>query len=257
MKKIIIILLLINATSSCDDLFQYSPYDADVSEYNVNEKNIRKIVPVSADDTLWFVTFSDTHHWYDALYDATQKINSLKNISFVVVCGDVTDAGLAKEFEWYNQVMKNLNVPYITIIGNHDYRSNGSVVYKKMFGPSNFTFDISPYHFICFDDVVWENDNTLPDFEWLNSNLLTTTTPIQVVLAHLPPWSKDLDLSVTELEQIITNKPDHILIVHGHEHKYYHELFPVEHVVMGCLDDRNIYLIGLCDTSYTMKRLNF
>jgi predicted phosphodiesterase len=243
--------------ASCEDLFQYSPYDANVSEYNVNEKSIQKIMPVNPADTVWFVALADVHSWYNELFDATAKINSLKNISFVVVCGDITDAGLAKEFEWYNRVMENLNVPYITIIGNHDYRSNGSVIYKKMFGPVNFKFEISSYHFIGFDDVVWENDNTIPDFEWLNSNLTDTISTIEVVFAHIPPWTDQLDLDTTELKKLITKRPDHTLVIHGHEHSYSSQLVYAHHIVTGCVKDKELCLIGLYGTSYTLKRLSF
>lgn len=249
--------MVIGCFVSCEDVFQYSPYDADVSEHNVNEKNIQKLKPVNPADTLWFVAVSDIHYWYDELYDATQKINTFKNISFVVACGDITDAGLAKEYEWYNRVMKNLDVPYITIIGNHDYRSNGAVIYKKMFGPTNFKFEIGQYHFIGFDDVVWENNNTFPDFDWLNNNLIDTTSTMEVVFAHIPPWTDQLDLDTTELHEIITKRPEHILIVHGHQHSYSFQLMNAPHIVMGTVDDRILYLVGLYGASYTVKQINF
>lgn len=257
MRYSMFIVLLVISLSSCDDLIQYSPYDADVSEYNLNEKNISKINGTNDADTLWFIALSDVHHWYDNLKEATNKINTLPNISFVVVCGDITDAGLSKEFEWYNEVMHNLKVPYITIIGNHDYRSNGAIIYNKMFGPSNFTFDVSSYHFVGFDDVVWEHDNTFPDFEWLNSSLCDTTNTLQIVFAHLPPWSSDLNLDLEDLEQIISIKPKQALIIHGHEHGYYYELLHAEHLVLGSVENGEMYLVGLCGESFTVKCLNF
>jgi len=241
----------------CEKIFQYSPYDADVSDFNLNVKNIQKIAPVNSGDTLFFVALADVHSWYDELQDATQKINHLKKVSFVVVCGDITDEGLAKEFEWYNRVMKNLKTPYITIIGNHDYRSNGSVVYKKMFGSTNFTFNIGNYHFIGFDDVVWENNNTPPDFNWLNSNLLDTTSVFEVVFAHIPPWTDQLDLDTTELTALLTKKPNHVLAVHGHLHGYSYNYFQVHHIITGCVKDREMSLIGIHDTTFTLKRLKF
>ncbi|NJO89261.1 MAG: metallophosphoesterase [Chloroflexia bacterium] len=260
MKRLIGILasfLLLIGLNSCEDLFQYSPYDADVSETNLNARNIDKIAPHNPSDTLWFVALADVHAWYDELYDATLKINQLKNISFVVVCGDITDEGLAKEFEWYNRVMENLKVPYLTIIGNHDYRSNGSVIYKKMFGPTNFTFNIGAYHFIGFDDVVWENNNTMPDFNWLNSNVLDTTSVVEVVFAHIPPWTDQLDLDTTEINALLTKKPNHVLSVHGHLHGYSYNYIQVHHIITGCVKDREISLIGLHDTTFTFQRIKF
>lgn len=257
MRHFTAIILGIISLSSCKDLIQYSPYDADVSEYGLNEKNIREITEINPADTLWFIALSDVHHWYDNLKEATGKINTLSNISFVVVCGDITDVGLCKEFEWYNEVMKNLKVPYITLVGNHDYRSNGDIIYKKMFGPSNFTFDVAPYHFIGFDDVVWEHDNTFPNFEWLNTSLCDTTSTIQVVFAHLPPWSSDLNLDKENLNQIISKKPKHTLIIHGHEHGYYYELLHAHNFVLGSVEQEEMYLVGLCGSSFNVKCIKF
>ncbi|NJK97791.1 MAG: hypothetical protein HC905_25340 [Bacteroidales bacterium] len=254
---ILVTFLLLLGLNSCEDLFQYSPYDADVSKTNLNARNIDKIAPHNPSDTLWFVALADVHAWYDELYDATLKINQLKNISFVVVCGDITDEGLAKEFEWYNSVMKNLKVPYITIIGNHDYRSNGSVIYKKMFGPTNFTFNIGDYHFIGFDDVVWENNNTLPDFEWLNSNLLDTTSVVEVGFAHIPPWSDQLSPYFEEVKQLINREPDHTLLIHGHEHNYGYKKLEAHHIIVGAVNRRLMVLVGLCDTVYVSRKIKF
>ena len=34
--------------------------------------------------------------------------------------------------------MENLQKPYLTVIGNHDYSSNGGEIYMKMFGDYNY-----------------------------------------------------------------------------------------------------------------------
>lgn len=259
MKSIfgILSIFIIVGLYSCEDLIQYSPYDANVSETNLNARNIDRIPPHKPSDTVWFIALADVHTWYDELYDATQKINQLKKISFVVVCGDITDAGLIKEFEWYNRVMENLEVPYITIIGNHDYRSNGSVVYKKMFGPTNFTFNIGNYHFIGFDDVVWENNNTMPDFRWLNVNLLDTSSLIEVVFTHIPPWTDQLALCIAEANQTITRKPNHAIVIHGHEHNYDYQQIEAHHIVVGAVNRRKMVLVGLYDSVFVSRCIKF
>lgn len=259
MKSIfgILSIFIIVGLYSCEDLIQYSPYDANVSETNLNARNIDRIPPHKPSDTVWFIALADVHAWYDELYDATQKINQLKKISFVVVCGDITDAGLIKEFEWYNRVMENLEVPYITIIGNHDYRSNGSVVYKKMFGPTNFTFNIGNYHFIGFDDVVWENNNTMPDFRWLNVNLLDTSSLIEVVFTHIPPWTDQLALCIAEANQTITRKPNHAIVIHGHEHNYDYQQIEAHHIVVGAVNRRKMVLVGLYDSVFVSRCIKF
>lgn len=257
LRNITSLLIIVGCLVSCEDIFQYSPYDAPVTDCNVNEKNIQQLSTCQPADTLWFITIADVHHSYDELTDAIKKINTQNYISFVAVCGDVTDEGLASEFQWYNHIMNNLDIPYITIIGNHDYRSNGRIVYEKMFGQTNFTFDIVGYHFIGFDDVVWENGNRQPDFAWLNNSLKETSHSIQVVFAHIPPWTDQLDLDLIKLETLIKKNPDHVLVIHGHEHNYCYKQLHAQHIVTGSLEDNEMCLIGLCDTSFTLQRISF
>lgn len=257
MKNVFLILLIIWGLYSCEDVFEYSPYDADVSTIELNNNNIQNIGSIGPEDTLWFVAIADVHCEYDDLKEAIEKIDSMQNIRFVAVCGDITNTGLEKEYGWYNAVMQNLKVPYITVIGNHDYRSNGSVIYKKMFGETNFQFSVGQYHFLGFDDVVWENDNTFPDFEWLSMQLRDTNSKMEIVFAHIPPWTDQLNLDSTELVKIITQKPAHSLIVHGHQHSSDYKQINTHHIVVGCIKDREICLIGIHDSSYTVKWIPF
>ncbi|MEW5760437.1 MAG: metallophosphoesterase, partial [Candidatus Thermoplasmatota archaeon] len=58
------------------------------------------------------------------------KVNQLKNkynIKFAIVIGDLTDSGERSEFEKAKEILDNLTVPYIPLLGNHDvwpYTSN-------------------------------------------------------------------------------------------------------------------------------------
>lgn len=57
------------------------------------------------------------------LIEAIEKINSRKeayNIKFVAVLGDITDSGERSEFEKARELLEQLEVPYVPVIGNHD-----------------------------------------------------------------------------------------------------------------------------------------
>jgi predicted MPP superfamily phosphohydrolase len=43
-----------------------------------------------------------------------------KNIKFVIVSGDITDSGERSELEKAKEILDDLNIPYIPLIGNHD-----------------------------------------------------------------------------------------------------------------------------------------
>ncbi len=205
--------------TSCDELIQFSPYDADVSERNINANQISLIDIKDLGDTLRFAIISDTHNFYDELSDAIKSINKHDNLDFVLCNGDITQLGLEHEFEWYNQLTSKLDFPLITLIGNHDYRSNGKIIYEKMYGPSNFTFQVWQYKFVMFDDIYWENNNQNLKLNWLR-NELSDTLHRNIVVTHIPYWTDQLE-GTNELMLNLISTPDNtILNLHGHLHRF-------------------------------------
>ena len=108
----------------------------------MNLENLENILDynLSNEDTFQFAIVSDSHIEYPPLEDAVKQINKDDKILFVVHLGDITDGGIYKEYKWTNDIMSELEVPYIMTIGNHDYRSNGLSVYNKMYGNTSFSF---------------------------------------------------------------------------------------------------------------------
>jgi predicted MPP superfamily phosphohydrolase len=162
---------------ACSDLIEYSPYDADFSAKSLNLFYTENMNPSlqHESDTLTFAFLSDSHFYYDKLASAVKSINTKSDISFVAICGDITDSGMAREYEYYLKQVRKLRFPFVTVIGNHDYLSNGNISFKRMFGESNFSFTCGTYKFIVFNSVVWENNNKSPDFDWLKNEVGTRT----------------------------------------------------------------------------------
>lgn len=257
-----VVLLLAFFTSGCADLFQFSPFDAKTSDSALNEKNIQKIknLPHTNSDTLHIAVFADSHNYYKDLNDAVSAINSNPNIDFVIVAGDITEKGLALEYEWFLDDMQKLNKPFITTIGNHDYRSNGGVVYKKLFGPTNFFFDYRDYRFIGFDNTVWENNNTPPDFTWLNNvSLLTDSSRFPILIAHVLPGAADQSSDLyTPMYEAIAEKSRTLLSIHGHVHEYhYTEKNGVHYLVAGSVYYRHLTVVHLYKNTVTVERIPF
>lgn len=256
-KYIFASLAFLNA--GCSDIIEYSPYSASVSAEHINDNNI-KCLSNSEDDTVSFIAISDSHGFYDDLKAAVDYINTRSEVDFVVMCGDITDSGLAKEFEWYRQIIMSLKVPIITLLGNHDYNSNGATIYKKMFGPSNFYFDYGKFRFIGFDDVVWENNNATPHFDWLRAVLENVKTEVRpaVLFAHIPSWNDQLTGAKSrEMESIIQDSPV-VLCMHGHHHNYeYREHDNIKYVVTGSVSNRELSLVQMHDDTLVLKRLSF
>jgi 3',5'-cyclic-AMP phosphodiesterase len=244
---------------SCSELFEYSPFEAKVNSSNNNSNNIEEISQTTFNnDTLKFVVFSDSHSYYDELLDAVKSINKQGNIQFVVCCGDVTESGLAQEYTWYNDISKKIRYPLITTIGNHDYLSNGSIIYSQMFGPTNFSFTKGSYKFVIFNDIVWENSNKSPDFDWLENELDTTSIPKCILITHIPPWTDQLEGKNCDVYKNIVTHKNVMLSLFGHLHDYEEGNFnSVPFIITGSVLNRAYTIISLYHNQFSYKRIAF
>jgi len=210
--------------SACEEYFEYSPYAANVnSSYkNTDIKNLNNIVKA---DTLKkeeyrFAVIADSHYSFYELNGAIKNINRDENLDFVIVNGDIADHGYLKEYELFHENMENLTIPYLTVIGNHDYRSNGDKIYKDMYGELNKTFTYNNNLFILFDDVFWES-NKNPEMNWLENTLANNNKYENVfVISHIPPYSRQFTDKYEMQYRKLMLQYEVDLSIHGHIHRY-------------------------------------
>lgn len=222
MKRIGLYIILLFALTACDDVFEFSPYQANVDdEYkHQNSKNLgelylnRGIGPV---DSFSFITIADSHNDFKDLERAIEKINQLEQVDFVVHLGDFTNSGLLIEYETYSDIATGLNYPIITCIGNHDYLSNGGRIYEDMFGAYNFSFNYKGVCFVVLDATRFESRKE-PDLMWFRE-VLQGEYP-NIVLSHVPPFDDQFKDEDAELYHNLLEQNDVILSLHGHHHNY-------------------------------------
>jgi len=223
-NKIIALIGITIFFMACDKVFEFSPYESNVNTKfeNTTNKNLQLIKNIGVNSDTFSIAFiADNHFYYDNLRTVIDDINKKDDILFVIFVGDIADQGLLKEYEIFYDVMKNLNKPYLTAIGNHDYLSNGEVVYKQMFGAYNYSFEFNHNKFVIFDDVIWES-NKNPDFDWLSGQLTDNELFKQVfVIAHIPPFSNEFNSDTMEQKYTLLMQENNVqLSIHGHVHKY-------------------------------------
>jgi 3',5'-cyclic AMP phosphodiesterase CpdA len=214
--------------SSCEKVFDYSPYviDYDEENSNVNQKNIERILGQSQDDSLIRIAFTgDTHRSYDELDDFVRAVNEFdKPVDFVVHVGDIADFGLPKQYLWGNEYLLKLNVPYIVIIGNHDLVSNGGDAYHEMFGKYDFSFIYKHTKFVVINTNSLEFDfnGKVPDVNWLNQQLKPDKSFSRaVVLFHVAPMHGEFDPDLIDPFNDVLAKYQNVLFVaHGHMHDF-------------------------------------
>lgn len=256
-KTFVFSLLLLCA--ACSGWFEYSPYDADVDTENINAAEIAEINRElqSTSDTFKFAVMADIHDYYDEMSEAVSLINELDDIRFVICCGDITSRGLAQEFEWYSAIVKKSKHPFITVIGNHEHRSNGFQIFCKLFGSPNISFTSERYKFILFDNTIWENNNLSPNYEWLIDELADSTRH-NIVICHIPPWGDQMfGLNNIVFKEIVT-ADNTMLCVHGHTHNFYETHYNGIHTLVSeAINDRQFYIVSLTDNSSNIKPISF
>ncbi len=208
---------------ACNKVFEFSPYEANVKKDNKNTtaKNLQLIKDIQVNsDTFKFAFVTDNHYHFTNLKNIIDDINKRNDIIFTIFGGDITDQGLLKEYQIFYDIMKNINKPYLTVIANHDYNSNGEVVYKQMFGDYNYSFEFNHNKFVIFDDVVWESNKT-PDFNWLSTQLADNALFKQIfVIAHIPPFGDQFDSDMEQKYKSLMQENNVQLSLHGHVHVY-------------------------------------
>lgn len=256
---LLLIVSVINVSlSSCDNLIDYSPYDADVKTTDLNAENISKIqqTPLLS-DSLVIVVISDTHSNHTQLLDAIQYINNLPGISFVVIDGDITNWALVKEYKDYYHSISKLNVPSLTVIGNHDYLSNGATIYKRMFGPTNFSFNHENYKIVIFDNVVWESGNRSPNLDWLEATMNSEEEKPQILFTHIHPWDIQLENGYADRMRQIIEKNKVLISVFGHGTYTYEIKNNHQYLVVPKIMLRSLARISLTQDTAVFKIIKF
>ena len=168
-------LLLGSTAFAACELIDYHPYDTRVEgKSHINAQHIERIEATTAGKkTIRFVLISDTQRWYDETKAAVKSINARNDIDFVLHCGDLTDFGVTREFEVQRDILENLRVPYVALLGNHDCLGTGADVYRYIFGNPDFSFNAGDVHFLCINSNAFEYDYSvdIPNFSFIREDL--------------------------------------------------------------------------------------
>ncbi|HLO36896.1 MAG TPA: metallophosphoesterase [Lacibacter sp.] len=252
MNKLLYYLLpLLLLLSSCKR-FMFHPNEIRPNETALNKRNIEKIMRLEPKPVFNFILLGDTQRFYDEVDDFVDHANSLNNVSFILVAGDLVDFGLNREFNWIASKFGKLKVPYVAVIGNHDMLANGRKIYAEMFGPENFSFSYGKNKFICINTNSREvnYNGELPDINWLAKEINDPVPDNIFVASHVPPFSNDFDKKLEPIYAgLLAANPKTRMSMHGHEHEF--KLFQP-------YDDGLTYLVAAASNarSYVMIAVN-
>lgn len=96
-------------------------------------------------------------------HDVVEQViaNHAHGASFGVTLGDIVfdDLTMMKPL---NQAIALIDIPWYNVIGNHDLNLDAAndilsdETFEAHYGPSYYSFDYGPTHFLVLDDVLWE-----------------------------------------------------------------------------------------------------
>lgn len=265
-KKLLLLIFAVFIFSCNSD--EYSPnqvYNRN-SPSNVNEKQINLLSQKTASGTIRIAFSGDTQRSYAESKLFVAAVNARNDIDFVILNGDISDFGLLAEFDGIYDIYVKLNVPFISIIGNHDLVANGKAVYERMFGPLNFTFNYGGIKFVCHDTNGREYnfDKSTPNLNWLKNNLtLGNGITKLVAVSHVPPIDGDFDPALAQPYQTLFNQtPSLIASLHSHRHASLATYYQtgntgVPFIVTSAIIKRSYTIIEITNGQINAQEINF
>ncbi len=157
--------------------------------------------PASDSDRFCFVHASDAHV-YDGVTAAEfsaalAEISSLaSDPAFAVITGDLVNAGTPVQL---GHVAGVLAAPPLAVhagFGDHDADSDSLLVrtFESLIGPTCYSFDRGPYHFILYNDVFSTSlDGSFPQRLWLENDIAAATGQEILIFTHYQPDRREID----------------------------------------------------------------
>ncbi len=138
-------------------------------------------------DNFSFAVFGDNKNSFSLFNQLIDKINGDKSLLFAVDNGDLVYRGGIKEFSLFLEQIKKMNMPVLTVAGNHDISgTSGMANYYRIFGRMYYSFPLKNAYFIILDDAN-ERDMGKWQIEWLKKELKKADKyKYRFVFMHVP-----------------------------------------------------------------------
>jgi 3',5'-cyclic-AMP phosphodiesterase len=266
MKRFTWVLLIFAFFTGCDT-FEYSPNQVfdNNSLKDLNARNIEELMNSTPnDDTIKFVLTGDPQRAHDHIEELVKKANSLNDLDFVIIAGDLSEFGTLQEMNWVAESFSELNVPFIAVIGNHDMVARGRTVLQRMFGDFNFSFTYGGVKFICHDtnSREYQYNGNVPDLPWLAAELQPQEgVSGSIAISHVPPNSHDFDQNLVEpYTSLFSQTPGFLGSFHAHNHvfsEFKYEGSPVPYIVTSAVAKQEFLLVKIVNNRMSYERVYF
>ncbi len=154
----------------------------------IGTSKILNTIEVPAGDRLTFAVLGDNRSNPEVFEQVLKQMDHDPSLTFAINLGDLVETGTVENFRnFLDQVRRNLRLPLLTVVGNHDLEKDRSArLYQRIFGPDHYAFQIKGNYFIVVNDV--ENYKiSEPQWRWLERELKKSQAyKARLVLLHAP-----------------------------------------------------------------------
>ena len=191
-----------------------------------------------AENTISFYVLGDSQGYQGGIEQVVAAANENRP-DFVFHCGDLTPFGQEAQYLDVVDALDDCNVPIFTTAGNHDIRLDGAERYLQHFGPSTYSFDFGPAHFVVFNTST--GDVSEDEIQWLTTDLTGSRAEQKYVFTHIPPFDPRSEgshsmINLTTAERIMTLFEDSGVdtVFTGHIHLFNNSVVEgVRYVITG------------------------
>jgi hypothetical protein len=187
--------------------------------------------------------------------------------SFGVTLGDIVFDDLSV-MEPLNQAIALIGIPWYNVIGNHDLNldakndQQSDETFERIYGPSYYSFDHGPAHFLVLDDVLWvgAHDGQRAHYhgglgkrqmEFIRNDLaMIPDEQLVVLMMHIPLTDVD---DRQQLYRLIEKRPWAVSIS-AHTHYMEHRLIGPEDGWMGTERHHHIVNVTVCGSWWRGKK---
>ena len=178
-----------------------------------------------------FAFISDTHigspngSAEEDLRRTVADINSIPDLAFVVLTGDITELGKNKELELAKALLSDLKIPYYIIPGNHDtgWSETGGLGFTRVFGSDKFYFKHNGIHFIgsASGPYVRMSDGHVPRdaMNWMEKKLKSIGKNEPIIFLNHYPLDNGLDNWYEVVDMLKSKNTLLALCGHGHNNR--------------------------------------
>ncbi|MBX6422836.1 metallophosphoesterase [Thermosulfurimonas sp. F29] len=134
-----------------------------------------------------FAVFGDNQFSIYGFERLLRDIDRDPEISFVIALGDMVHSGSKiSYFLFLDLIQKNLHKPLVTVIGNHELKGGGYLLYTRIFGRPYYSFRIGRTCFLILDDAA--RKVTIRERTWLEGELRKSQDRCdhRLVFLHIP-----------------------------------------------------------------------